>query len=94
MPHLIDIDDKDRQAEVTLLLRYREAISSLAMYAAEAPTLGEMLERAAEASHQFVRAQASAVARRLCTDRVRRRTRDTYYVVVPSKPITLITRTA
>lgn len=57
----MELSDKSPQEDVTLLLSYLKAITSLAMHAAEAETLGEVLERIAEASRQLVRARYAAL---------------------------------
>jgi signal transduction histidine kinase len=57
----MESSDKYQQEDVTLLLSYLKAITSLVMHAAEAETLGEVLERIAEASRQLVRARYAAM---------------------------------
>lgn len=57
----METGDKYQQEDVTLLLSYLKAITSLVMHAAEAETLGEVLERIAEASRQLVRARYAAM---------------------------------
>src|SRR5690606_8986929 len=61
IPPPMELSDKTPQEDVTLLLSYLKAITSLAMHAAEAETLGEVLERIAEASRQLVRARYAAL---------------------------------
>lgn len=57
----MEIDDKSPEEAVTLLLSYLKPMTSLVMHAAEAETLGEVLERIAEASRQLVRARYAAL---------------------------------
>lgn len=57
----METGDKHQQEDVTMLLSYIKPITSLVMYAAEAETLGEVLERIAEASRQLVRARYAAM---------------------------------
>ena len=57
----METDDKYPQDDVILLLSYLKPITSLVMYAAEAETLDEVLERIAEASRQLVRAHYAAM---------------------------------
>lgn len=58
MSHISDITP---QEDVTLLLDHLKSIVSSVMYAANADTLGEVLERIADASRELVRANYAAL---------------------------------
>lgn len=57
----METSDVYPQEDVSLLLNYVKEITSSVMYAAEADTVGEVLERIAEASRDLVRARYAAL---------------------------------